>query len=175
MMETIAKRQSCRKYKEEQISDQELEIIVQAANASPVSMGDFKDVKLTVIQNKELIQKLEANAYNIMAGIGAQATYGAPTIIVINGKKEEGMKAGIPYCNASCVAENIMLAATELGLGSVYLLAVPLTMQYNLELCKEAMVPEGYAPMVVVAVGKPVEELKPRELTTDKFKIDYIK
>ncbi len=57
--------------------------------------------------------------------------------------------------NASVIAENMLLTATSLGLGSVYLMAVPMTAQYNAELCKEIKVPEGFVPCAMVAVGTP--------------------
>lgn len=62
MMETICCRKSIRSYTGENITAEELEVILKAANASPVGMGQFDSLHLTVITNKELLAKIEASA-----------------------------------------------------------------------------------------------------------------
>lgn len=174
-METIVKRQSCRNYTGEQLTEKELTTILQAANAAPISKGAYADIKIVVVQNKELIAKLEANAYAVMNAVGEHPTYGAPTVIIVCGKKEEGMTVGIPYCNASCVIENMMLAAAEISLGSVYLLAVPIMMSHNAELCAECKVPEGFFPVAMMGIGKTNGAMVSRELTVSKLATEFIR
>ena len=58
-METICKRKSVRNYTGENITNEELSTILKAANASPVGMGQFDSLHLTVITNKELLNKIE--------------------------------------------------------------------------------------------------------------------
>lgn len=170
--ETIAKRHSCRSFKNEQITDKELETILQAANASPVGMGDFNAVKLTVVQNKNLISKIENVTYQAMNAVGQHAAYEAPTLIIVSAKKDE---TGVPYCNASCIMQNMMLASTALGLGSVYIMSIPMVIESNHELCKELMIPDGFFPVSIMAVGKPKDELKAREMTVSKIETDFLK
>lgn len=171
-MNVIKNRQSCRAFTDKKVTESELTTILQAANAAPVGNGMYQNVQLTVIQNEELLAKLEANTHNAIPAM-EHAIYGASTVIAINCKKEENAAMGM--ANASTIAENILLAATSLGLGSVYLMAVPMTAQYNAELCKEIKVPEGFVPCAMVAVGTPQAAMKERELTTGRIQTEYVR
>ena len=53
-METIAKRCSCRAYRPEQITPEELKQLLQAANAAPVGMAKYETLKISVVQSREL-------------------------------------------------------------------------------------------------------------------------
>lgn len=50
-METICSRKSVRTYTGEQITEEQLNTILKAANAAPVGMGQYEGVHLTVITN----------------------------------------------------------------------------------------------------------------------------
>ncbi|UWP59987.1 nitroreductase family protein [Ruminococcus gauvreauii] len=171
-MKVIQSRQSCRAFTDEMVTGSDLTKIIQAGNAAPVANGVYENVQLTVIQNKELIAGLEENAHNAMPGIPEHPLYGLSTVISINCKIEEN--TAMAWANASVIAENMMLAATDLGLGSIYLMAVPVTAQYNPELCRDIKVQEGFAPYVMVGIGKPQNGLEERELTADRISITYI-
>jgi nitroreductase len=108
-----------------------------------------------------------------MPAVGAHPIYHAPTAILISGRKGEGPNAAIPYCNASCIVENILLEATDLGLGSIYLFAVPAVMQMLPELCELAGVPSGFMPIAMAAVGKGTDGLAARE--ADRTKIETVR
>lgn len=173
-MKAIASRQSCRAFSGEQITDSELEMILQAANAAPVGYGIYGDVQLTVIQNRELLTKLEENACRVMADMTtAHPIYGAPTVIAVSCKKED--TPAMAMANASTIAENMLLTAASLGLGSIYLMAVPMTAQANPDLCSEMKIQEGFAPYVMVGVGKAQEDLTERPLTTERVLTEYVR
>lgn len=59
LMKAIAMRKSTRSYKSEQISDESLNTIINAGCAAPVGMGAYNSVHLTVIQNSDLLDKLQ--------------------------------------------------------------------------------------------------------------------
>ena len=54
--------------------------------------------------------------------------------------------------NVSCAAENMMLAATELGLGSCFLMG-PMIAFSDPALRARLGLPEGYEPLIGVALG----------------------
>ena len=66
----------------------------------------------------------------------------------------------IPDCNASCMAENIMIEATALGLASVYIMAVPTVLQQKKELMKRLEIEDGFIPVVMVAAGYAKDEVE---------------
>ncbi|MCB2311914.1 MerR family DNA-binding transcriptional regulator [Clostridium tagluense] len=74
-------------------------------------------------------------------------------------------KEGLLPFNAACIMENMALAATDLGLGNVYIFGGALAIAKNPELCAELKIPEGYIPVSALPVGKATKPLKERELT----------
>lgn len=172
--EAILTRQSCRSFTGEQISQEECRALLEAANAAPVANGAYADVRLTVIQNKDVLSQMEAVAAQAMPGLGDHPMYGAPTVILVSGKKGDATASALGYCNASCIIENILLEAAELGLGSVYLFAVPAVMQAVPELSKAVGIPEDFMPLAMAAVGRSAGELQARCPATDKIQTDIL-
>lgn len=173
LMKAITNRQSCRAFSEEPITVDELDTILKAANAAPVGNGIYENVQLTVIQNKELLARLEENTCKAVPSLPPHPVYGASTVIAISCKKADD--PSMAMANASTIAENMLLAATGLGLGSIYLMAVPMTAQYNPELCGEMKIQDGFAPYVMVGVGKAQGALAERQLTTERILTEYVR
>ncbi len=172
-MNVIKNRQSCRSFTGEMVTEKELGQIIQAGNSAPVGSGSYGDVQLTVIQNKELLAELEENAHKSLPGISEHPLYGLSTVIAVSCKKEDN--TSVAWANASCIAENMLLAATDLGLGSIYLMAVPAAAQYSHELCRKLKLQDGFVPYVMVGVGRPQNEFEERKLTADRINIEYIR
>ena len=134
-IQTILTRKSIRSYKAEQISDSDLDLILQAAVRAPTG-GNSQSWHFTVLQNKskllelnalvrETYQKLivaEDTYQSIKAGKIASGSekysfyFHAPTLIIVSNKRD------FPNAMAdSAVAiENMLLTAHSLGLGSCW-------------------------------------------------------
>ena len=80
-IKNLIERRSCRKFKEEQIKDEELNEILLAGEYAPTGMG-MQSPKMVVLQNKETIEKLSKLNAKIM-GRDIDPFYGAPTVIVV--------------------------------------------------------------------------------------------
>ena len=173
-LEAIRRRQSCRSYKAEQLTDAEITTILQAANASPVGMGQYEDVKLTVIQNQEILTKIDKLTAELVNRPDAHPIYGAPTIILVSGARKEGHQGSVAYCNAACIIENMALAATDLGIGNVYLMGTAFAISMKKELCRDLKIPEGFFPISAIALGRSATEPQVREFTTDRIATDFI-
>ncbi|MBC3887817.1 nitroreductase [Acetobacterium paludosum] len=173
-MKAIAKRKSSRVFKAQQITETELTTILQAANAAPVGMGQFESVKLTVIQNKALLEKIDEAVAALFAKTGTHPTYGAPTVILVSGAELKGPMSGVPYCNAAVIIENMAVAAADLGLGSCYLMGIIAAISIDMALCAELKVPQGFVPCSAIALGYATEELTEKELTTGKLAMERI-
>ena len=164
-LDTILSRCTCRAYTDEQITDEELEKLLIAANAAPVGMGAYDGIHLTILQNKEVMGKIETAVAKAMPDLQVEhALYNAPTCIVVS-VKDEVMHA----LSASCVMENILLEATELGLGSAYLMLAASISAPVPELCAAMGISEGYKPIAMAAVGHSAMETKKKEPVTDKL------
>ena len=112
--------------------------ILLAAAAAPVGSRLYKDIHLTVIQDKEILRQLSLAAAKryadrekikeiIIQKPGAEDAgkvydpfYGAPTVIFVS-HRNQTLQPGIEFSNAACVTYSMHLAATELGLGSVFM------------------------------------------------------
>lgn len=173
-LEAIAKRKSTRSFTTEQISDKQLETLLFAADAAPKAGGTEGCVHISVVQNKELLRKLikaAVTAFN--QGEGYTPFYGAPTLLVISGKDDTPY--GGAAANVACAGENMLIAATALGLGSVYLTGFLAAFSAAPELIKEAGVPEGYTPLAGVIVGNATEkEFMEREFKVGQY-VNYVK
>lgn len=172
---TIKTRRSTRSYKPEQITNEELDKVLLAANAAPVGSGLYEDVHLTVVQNTELLDKMVKSTAEVSNKPDANPFYDAPTVIIVSCRLKDPAKVSSTYANAACIIENMHLAATDIGLGSVYLLGFIRAGAINDSLKKELGIPEGFNPVSGITLGYPTEELVERDIPTDRISINYIK
>lgn len=174
-MEAIARRQSCRAYTGEQITEEELQTILEAANAAPAGMGRYDTERLTVIQNPELLARLDAAGAAFFGNPEGHPLYGAPTLILVSAAVQENKLSPVAYSNAACIIENMAIAAADLGLGGVYIMGIIHAISMNKELSDELRIPQGFAPVSAFAVGKAAMPLEARELTVTRISTDYIR
>lgn len=168
-METICSRKSVRSYTGENITAEELEVILKAANASPVGRGQFDTLHLTVITNKELLGKIEATAAAMFGNPDMHPLYGAPTLILISSQKPAPMMENVAYSNAAIMAQNMALAATELGVGTCHIWGAVAAMGSSPELLAELKLPEGFVPCCAMCFGKTDMLYELREIPEDKI------
>lgn len=169
MMETICCRKSVRSYTGENITAEELEVILKAANASPVGMGQFDSLHLTVITNKELLAKIEVSAAAMFGKPDMHPLYGAPTLILVSSRKPAPMMENVAYSNAAIMAHNMALAATELGVGTCYIWGAVAAMGRNPEVLEELKLPEGFIPCCAMCFGKTDAAYEVREIPKNKI------
>ena len=65
--------------------------------------------------------------------------------------------------------ENMLLEASDLGLGSVYLFGVSQVLFANEEITKLLQIPEGFRTVSAIAVGTSADALQERIPGTDKI------
>ena len=174
LMKTIAMRKSTRNYKSEQIDDESLNTILVAGCAAPVGMAAYDGVHMTVIQNPNLLERISQATANLIGNPKARPLYGAPTIVMISGKPN-GKAPNIEIANASCIIENMALAATNLSLGSVYLMGPVMAVKTDQELLKNLNLPEGFVPAASIALGYPAEPLTTGKELKQTIQLNIIK
>ena len=121
-------------------------------------------MRLTVIQNRELLDKISA-AYS-----KSDIFYGAPTVIAVSSSELEPVN----YSNAGCVAQNMLLAATDLGLGSVYVINLAWACEKDKILVKKLEIEDGFFPIASVALGYPAKETPFKKEFNKKIKINKV-
>nr|WP_314461422.1 nitroreductase family protein [uncultured Clostridium sp.] len=157
-MKAIAMRKSSRSYKSEQIRDDNLTSIINAGCAAPVGSGAYGTVHLTVIQNPNLLNNISKTAANIFGNPDADPLYGAPTFIIVSSIPNKQFP-NVEIANAACIIENMTLAATDIGIGSVYILGALAAFNADKTLVKELALPEGFVPVSGIVLGYPTEPL----------------
>lgn len=159
VLNTIRNRRSVRAYKGEQIKEEELQLILDAALWAP-SAHNSQPWHFTVVQDAELIQHMSDVSTREMAKSsipwiarmgqsGRGIFYNAPTVIVVAGKKEEFLD---PIVDCSAAVQNLLLAAESLDIGSCWIGLVQFFFEDEEEV-KQLGLPEGYEPFYAVCLG----------------------
>ena len=114
-LKNLEERRSIRKYKDEQIRDEQLNEILEAGTYAPTGMGAQSPV-MVVIQDKETIRELSKMNADVV-GTNSDPFYGAPTVIVVLADKNR-----LTYVeDGSLVMGNLMNAAHAVGVDSCWI------------------------------------------------------
>lgn len=141
-IEIMKQRYSVRKYQDRAVEPEKLAQILEAAHVAP-SAANLQPVRILVVQSKEGLEKLGK----------AAALYHAPLALLVCAdlnkawtRPFDGKKHG--DVDASIVTDHMMLRATELGLGSVWIC------RFKPDVVREAFaLPENLEPVNILAVG----------------------
>lgn len=140
VLEAIKTRRSIRKYKTEQITDEQLDAILEAGTYAATGMGQQSPV-IVVVQKPELIAKLSKMNAAVM-GTTSDPFYGAPTVLIVLGDKNRTTCVE----DGSLVMGNLMLAAHAVGVDSCWIHRAK--QEFETEegkaLLKEWGIPENY-------------------------------
>ena len=166
IFEVIKNRRSVRAYKDEQIDDEAIEKILEAAVMAPTARGEAP-WHFTVVQNKEVLQEINDSVRSILsnsgdelleaiAESGVNVMHNAPTVVFVSAKSD----ATNMQADCSAAIENMLLAAEGLDIGSCWLglVAIYFSVEENL---KKLHIPDGYTPLYGVALGYKVEPNEP--------------
>jgi nitroreductase len=115
-IQNLLNRRSIRKYKAEQIKDEELREIVKVGTYAP-SGKSIQPTNIVVVQNKDLIAKMSAMNAKVW-GRDMDPFYGAPTVCIVFADMEKSPNAWSDGC---LVMGNLMNAAAALGVGSCWI------------------------------------------------------
>ena len=111
----LKNRRSCRNYKPDQITDEELHLILEAGTFAPTGKG-LQSPIMVVVQDKETISLLSKLNASVM-GSDNDPFYGAPTVVIVladtscSTYREDG----------SLVMGNLMNAAYAIGVDSCWI------------------------------------------------------
>ncbi len=113
-IKTLLERRSIRKFKPEQIREEELNAILGAGMYAP-SGANQQSALFVVIQDKETLKKLSAMNASVL-GKNIDPYYAAPTVILVFADKSKIT----PIEDASLALGNMFNAAASLGIGSCW-------------------------------------------------------
>lgn len=146
-IEIAKKRYSVRSYNSQKVENEKLDMILEAAHVAPTG-ANLQPQHLIVIQETEGMQKI-SKAANI---------FGAPCAIIVCSNSEKTWTR--PFDNkkltdidATIVTDHMMLQATELGLGTVWVCYFKPDV-----IKKEFSLPDNLEPINILVIGYSDEE-----------------
>lgn len=153
MIDTILNRKSIRKYTDQMIEQEKIDLILKAGMSGPTAVN-ARPWSFIVVTDKELILKMaDAN------GRSAQCLKEAKLGILICGDTSRAFSRAPEYWIIDCsiATQNMILAAESLGLGSVWLGTWPQLdkIKHQTELFN---LPEHIIPHSLIAFGYPADE-----------------
>lgn len=162
-MNEILNRRSVRKYLPDAVSDSDITALLRAAMRAP-SAGNEQPWEFVVIRDQETIFRvIEFHPY-------AAFLKQTPCLIVVCGDINS-QKYEYDFWTQDCSAatQNLLLQATHLGLGGVWLGIHPVPERVA-GMSKLLNLPENVIPFSAISVGHPVSTPKP----LDTFKEEKI-
>ena len=159
----ITHRCSARAYENRKPSKEEIENLLIAGSLAPVGLALYENIHFTVVTNDEVLDMIDKAAAKKMGKPDAHPIYGAPVLIIASSCPGKFVIPGIKELNCGCILENMMLAATDAGLGSVFLLAATEALAQDAEVMAKLNIPEGYVPVGTLGIGYPTAEMKVKE------------
>jgi nitroreductase len=161
-IQAIKTRRSIRRFTSQKISEEVIHKILEAGMFAP-SARNTQSWHFIVISDKNILNKLPRLHPN------AEMMYEAQLAILVCGDLH--MENMIEYNGVNCSAatQNIILAAHDLGIGSVWLGVYPRKERME-PMVRLFELPEHIVPMTLIALGYPNESFE----TPERFRQDRI-
>lgn len=151
ILEYIERRRSIRRFSEDPVSREALELLLRAGMAAP-SATNRRPWQFVVVTEPE---RLETLRNRLPLG-----RFNAPAAIVVCGDMKRALPPpvqGFWVVDCSAATQNILLAAAGIGLGAVWIGVYPLKPMMAL-VARAIDLPRAVRPLAVVWVGHPAEE-----------------
>ncbi len=143
-LELARKRYSVRKYTRQKVEKEKLAKILEAAQVAPTA-ANRQPQRLIVVESATGLEKLKK----------AAQTFDAPLAIIVCANYDQSWKRSYDrqdsaYIDASIVTNHLMFEATDLGLGSVWVMSFnPVTIR------TEFNIPQNIEPVSILIIGYP--------------------
>lgn len=148
-LDLIHSRRSIRKFTSQPVAPEQVEALLRAAMAAPSASNKQPWQFVTIQDRSRLDQLAEVHQY-------AKMLREATLCIAVCG--DCGNKFWEQDCSAA--TENILLAATGLGLGAVWLGIHP-NPDPVAKVVQWLAIPETHLPLCLIAIGHPAEQKQP--------------
>jgi nitroreductase len=150
VFEAIKTRRSIRQFTDEPVGKEELEKLLDAARWAPTASNQqrWRFVVVTSPSVKQLIRKFAPGIFHMP---------GAFIVICVEKPPDAGLWDEATYlADCSVAAQNIMLAAHEMGIGSC-----PALSYAKVAIAEILNLPQDVEPLLVITLGYPAEAPEP--------------
>ena len=158
----IRDRYSVRKFSDKKVEKEKLDALMEAGRVAPTA-GNKQPQRILVLQSDESIRRINECTPCI---------YGAPLVMVVCYETQDygNSGAGVEFAmvDASIVLTHIMLEATDLGLGSVWV------GMFEADKVREKFnVPDNYRIVSLLPIGYPAEDSVPYNFHSQRFPLEH--
>lgn len=163
----IHNRKSVRSYTEDNVTREQLEILLRAGMAAPTA-GNRQPWHFIAIEDRDLLKNLT----NYLP-FGQMLDHAAAAIVVCGDLSRvnlDGPEYWVQDCSAA--TQNILLAAEAIGLGAVWIGVYP-SEERTEDLIVALELEENHIPLSVISIGYPDGEHEPKN-KWDPEKVDWI-
>lgn len=182
----LKKRKCVRTFLDKKVEEEKLRYVVEAGNmaAGTPTVGRRY---FTVISNPQLIRKIAEGAKEAMRNSGIpravevgnnpryNPSFDAPAVILVSVDKQENPKMAITAAqNAATAGENMLLAATSIGLGSCYVGSLAIALE-NAEIREACGIGENTTTICAILLGYSKDDTPHAERPKNPENISYIK
>lgn len=170
VLDNIYQRRSVRNFSDKEVSDEIIKEIIRAGTYAPTAVNK-QPWRFVVIKNKQLIEEYDNRAkkaflaaykdtenpdmvrfVQFLSKPKTRIFYGAPVLILVFASPNV-----INEHDCALAAENMMLAAQSLGIGSCWI-GLAGGLGYDIEFLKEVGVPEGHKLIAPLIFGYPAKQ-----------------
>jgi len=153
VFEAIKKRRSVRAYTSEEVTEKDVEKLIEAARLAP-SAGNIQPWEFVIVTNAETKRRLSD------AALHQTFIEEAPVVIIVCADVARsswgyGSRGTNLYClqDTAAATENMLLAAQALGLATCWVGAF-----HEDEVARVVNTPRNVRPVAIVPVGRPAEK-----------------
>jgi nitroreductase len=160
VIQNIMVRKSVRNFTNEKLAREDLELLTLAALNAP-SGNNRQQWKFTVVQNPEAIKKLAAVIAKQVGRAEGEYDFYKPNALII-ASVDRTHPLGLEDC--ACALQSIFLAATSLGIGSVWINQLKGICDETAvrEVLNAFKIPPSHVVYGTAALGRPAENLPPK-------------
>jgi len=170
ILDNIYQRRSVRNYSDRDVPDEIIKEIIKAGTYAPTAVNK-QPWRFVVVKNRQLIEEYDERArkaflvafkdtenpdmvryVQYLSNPKTRIFFGAPVLILIFASPDV-----IIDHDCALAAENMMLAAHSLGIGSCWI-GLASGLGYDTEFLKEAGVPDGHKLIAPLIFGYPAKE-----------------
>ncbi|MCD4712637.1 MAG: nitroreductase family protein [Clostridiales bacterium] len=161
ILDVICKRRSTRRFTPDPISDELIQKLLIAATSAPTA-ANCQPWEFIVVNDSEVLNTIREEM--------VFARYSAPLAIVVCGNmklafKGSGKEMWVQDCSAA--TENMLIAATGLGLGSVWIGVYPI--EHNVNSVRKILdIPDYIVPLNIIYFGYSDEVKESRSRYNEK-------
>ena len=161
-LEAIHTRRSIRRFKDAEVTDEQVETMLRAAMAAP-SANNEQSWRFVVIRDRNILEEImEVHPYSKMLSTASLA-------IAVLGDRTRVTHPDYWVVDCSAATQNLLLAAHEIGLGAVWLGVYPREKRMH-DISRVLQCPDHLPPLSLIAIGIP-DEAKPR---VDRYRPEVV-